>query len=54
MARVAYDRSAAARDGTSPPQEQRVVSYTFNTYFGILDFGRGRDYRISSVMGRRF
>ncbi|SRR6266480_1711875 len=51
MAQVAYDRSVGARDGTSL-RDRRVVTFTFNTYFGI----RQRDHlnRLGSVIGRCF
>jgi len=53
MAQVAYRRTVAARDGTSPPGEMRVVTNTFNTYFGVTNAVDGLPYRLSSVIGRR-
>ena len=54
MAQVAYDRTVAARDLTSSVGDRRVVTNTFNTYFGVTNAADGRPYRLSSVLGRRF
>lgn len=53
MAQVAYDRTVAAADLTSPAGDRRVVTNTFDTYFGVTD-PLGRQYRLSHVLGRRF
>ena len=53
MARVAYDRTVAARDQTSSLGDRRVVTNTFDTYFGVTYAG-GRQYRLSNIIGRRF
>jgi len=52
MAQVAYDRTVAARDGTSAAGDQRVVSNTFITYFGAA--ADGRHFRLSNLIGRLF
>jgi hypothetical protein len=53
MAQVAYDRTVAASEMRSPPGERRVVTNTFNTYFGVTP-ADGRQYRLSNIIGRRF
>jgi hypothetical protein len=54
MAQVAYDRTVAARDQTSAAGDMRVVTNTFNTYFGVTNAAAGRSWRLSNVIGRCF
>ena|SRR6266480_6451311 len=51
MAQTAHDRTVAARDLTSPAGDRRVVTNTFNTYFGVA---QGLSYRLSNIIGKRF
>lgn len=53
MARVAHDRTVAARDETSSLGDRRVVINNFNTYFGVEETG-SRQYRVSSIIGGHF
>lgn len=50
MANTAYTRTTAARVMSSPPGDRRVVTNTFNSYFGVTP-DTGRDFRISNVIG---
>lgn len=53
MAQVAYDRTVAATDLTSTVGDRRVVTNTFDTYFGVTE-AEGRQLRVSHVVGRHF